>query len=196
MWQLFIINLLMGRKGKKKFTIPYIKYHLQPDLCQTVQTKYFMLKNDPCFNPRKIISKITKDHKVKSTTLRHWVKKWEEDISWDPYDTKNRGKCHRIFNDEQENNMMDYIEDNYIEPKGYFSNAQFQTLAFEVYDNLYRDSEDPPILVCSKNIISKFKTKYNVSSRLVHFKERNENYSEKVISEDINIFRATINLVI
>ena len=53
----------------------------------------------------------------------YWTKKWDTDVSWDPFDTKNKGICHRIFDDSQEQNMMDYIEDNYINTNGYFSNS-------------------------------------------------------------------------
>lgn len=186
----------MGRKGRTKFPKPYTKYHEDPDLCQKVKNKYFKLKKDPIFNPRKIVSTITEDHNVKPTALRYWIKKWDKDISWNPFDTKNKGVCHRIFTDSQEQNMMDYIEDNYINTNGYFSNAQFQTLAFEAYDNIYKNVEKPPNFNCSKHFISDFKNKFNVSSRLAHFKERKENYTQNNAEEDIELFKATIKSVI
>ena len=132
----------MGRKNK--FKKSYTRYYLQPDLCHDVKKKYLKLKKDPVFNPRKIVSTISDDHNIKTTTLRSWIKKWDKEMSW-------------IFYDEQEQNLMDYIEDNYIEPKGYFSNSQFQNLAFETYDNIYRENKKPPNFVCINNFISKFK---------------------------------------
>lgn len=186
----------MGRRKRITFVRRYNKYWKQPELCKKVKETYFQLSNDPWFNKRHIISKISKDHKVTPTALRYWVKKWQTNIAWDPFDTKNKGTCHRIFNDDQEKNIADYIEDNYIEPHNYFSNSQFQTLAFEAYDNVYRDAENPPKFNCSKTFITDFKNKFNISSRLAHFKERNENFKEKDNLEEIDIFKAQIQSVI
>ncbi len=187
----------MGRKGKpKRFIKPYIKYHDQPDVCQSVKNEYFKLKKDKWFNPRKIVSHLMNKYTVKEGALRKWTKKWEKSIDWDPFDTKNRGKCHRIFTDDQEKSMVNYIEDNYINPGNYFSDGHFQSLAFEAYDNIYRNTDDPPPFQCSESFIYKFKQKYGISSRLAHFKEREPNFNSIENSEDINIFKATIQSVI
>lgn len=187
----------MGRKKRDKlFVKPNIKYHKQPDLCQKVKEKYLKLKKDPFFNQRKIFSQISSEHGVKQTTLRYWAKQWETDVSWSPMNTENHGTFHRVFTDEQEKSMVEYIEDNYIEPHNYFSNSQFQTLAFEAYDNIYRNQENPPNFCCSKNYISKFKNKYDISSRLAHFKERDIKISQDDMSEEIALFRSNIQTII
>lgn len=89
-----------------------------------------------------------------------------------------------------------YIEDNYIEPYDYFSNSHFQPLAFEAYDNIYRDAEGPSKFSCSKTFITNFKNKYCISSRLAHFKERNDNLNENVNYEEFDFFKAQIRSII
>lgn len=187
----------MGRrKGLKRFVQPYIKYHKQPDLCQSVKNEYFKLKKDEWFNNRKIVSHLVTKYDVKEGALRKWIKNWDKSITWDPYDTKNKGQCHRIFTDEQEMNLVNYIEDNYISQGNYFSDGHFQSLAFEAYDNIYRNIKDPPPFQCSESFIYKFKEKYHISSRLAHFKEREPNFNSIDNSEEINTFKATIESVI
>ena len=188
----------MGRRKRKTFVSKFNQYWKQPDLCHDIKDTYFKLAKYQYFDKRHIISKISNDYKIKPTSLRYWVKQWQTKRDWDPTDTKNKGKHHRIFNDEQEKNIAEYIEDNYIEPHNYFSNSQFQTLAFEAYDNIYRDAEDPLNFSCSKTFITDFKNKYCISSRLAHFKERKENLNlnENVNNEEIDFFKAQIRSVI
>lgn len=188
----------MGRRKRKTFVSKFNQYWKQPDLCHDIKDTYFKLAKYQYFDKRHIISKISNDYKIKPTSLRYWEKQWQTKIEWDPTDTKNKVKHHRIFNDEQEKNIAEYIEDNYIEPHNYFSNSQFQTLAFEAYDNIYRDAEDPPNFSCSKTFITDFKNKYCISSRLAHFKERKENLNlnENVNNEEIDFFKAQIRSVI
>lgn len=66
---------------------------------------------------------------------------------------------------------------------------------FQIH-NIYKNVENPPNFNCSKHFISDFKNKFDVSSRLAHFKERNENYTQNNSVEDIEIFKATIKSVI
>lgn len=142
-----------------KFRSPQIKYHLNIPACKAAKEEFFRLKDHPSFDQRKIVSKIATDYNIKAPTLRHWIQMWRDDPLWVPYNTLNHGKCHRIFQDDQEQNIADYIRKNYLQTNKYFSNAQFQTLAFEAFDNVYSNVEKPPRFVCSPNYISKFKKK-------------------------------------
>ncbi|KAK8887271.1 hypothetical protein M9Y10_038309, partial [Tritrichomonas musculus] len=163
----------MGRRKRKTFVSKFNQYWKQPDLCHDIKDTYFKLAKYQYFDKWHIISKISNDYKIKPTSLR-------------------------IFNDEQEKNIAEYIEDNYIEPHNYFSNSQFQALVFEAYDNIYRDAEDSPDFSCSKTFITDLKNKYCISSRLAHFKERKEilNLNENVYNKEIGFFKAQIRSVI
>ena len=100
---------------------------MQTDVCQSVKNEYFRLKKDPWFNDQKIVSHLITKYDIKEKALRNWIKNWEKNITWDPYDTKNKGLYHRIFTDEQEMNMANYIEDNYIN-QGNYRDGHFQSL--------------------------------------------------------------------
>lgn len=125
---------------KARFSQPYIKYCKCPETCIEVKDKYFKYKKDQWFNDRHIVSTISKEYNVKQKTLRGWIKNWTKDKSWMPFDTKNKGKCHRIFTDKQENSIMDYIDANYISEGNFFSDKSKQRNRNETNCSIYSRS--------------------------------------------------------
>lgn len=183
------------KKTKSRFPHPYIKYWKDPDLCMTVKQKYLEHKNslnEDCH----FVSRIAALHGINRKTLRGWMKKWDEDKSWNPFYTKNHGSFHRIFNDQQEDNIMEYIDANYISEGNYFSDSQFQTVVFDAFNLIHEDDLEIPNFNCSAHFIHDFKTRHNVSSKMAHFKQRSKNNPKSDNTYVIDEFKATIQSVI
>ena len=106
------------------------------------------------------------------------MKKWDEDKSWNPFYTKNHGSFHRIFNDQQEDNIMEYIDANYISEGNYFSDSQFQTVVFNAFNLIHEDDLEIPNFNCHAHFIHDFKIRNNVSSKY-HILNKDRKKSKK-----------------
>lgn len=69
---------------------------------------------------------------------------------------------------------MDYIDINYILKGNYFSDKEFQTLTFKAFEMIHRDDVEIPNFSYSAHFTHDFKERHDASSRLAHFKQRNE----------------------
>ena len=117
-------------------------------------------------------------------------------MNYDPSDKKVHGAFHRIFTDEQENNIVEYIDEVYIKLGKYFSDFFFESLIFEAYDDIYQNSPSAPPFQCSPGFIKDFKDRHRISSRLSHFRQRPIKKSEQKISEEIELFKLNIKSLI
>lgn len=106
------------------------------------------------------------------------------------------GTFNRIFTDEQEANIVEYIDTNYIQQGKYFSDSAFQTVAFEAFDEIYKDSDNIPKFQCSSHFIFDFKNRHRISSRLAHFRQRPVNKTQEQIDEEINDFKSQVRNLI
>lgn len=163
---------------KKKFGQPHRKYGSEPKLCRRIRARYLRLLNDPYTLERNIISKLAKEFGIPRTTIWRWTKRWKRDINYDPSDMKCHGTFNRIFTDEQESNIVEHINETRIKLGKYFPDFAFQSLIFDAYDEIYRDSDSPPSFNCSPGFIKDFKNRNRISSRLAHFRQRPLNKSE------------------
>ena len=78
----------------------------------------------PCFTD------VSRRSSVPESTVRNWYSQYLKDSTWRPYNTKLiHGTHNRIFTDEQEKAIADYIEANYFAPGYAFHNYDFQILA-------------------------------------------------------------------
>ncbi|KAK8878550.1 hypothetical protein M9Y10_005330 [Tritrichomonas musculus] len=116
-----------------------------------------------------ILTSLSKKYNFKRKTLE----KWKVQTDWKPYDTTVHGSFNRIFTNEQEKTMSEYIQFNYINEDLYFSDKYFLMLAFERLENIYTN-QDMPKFICSPHFISNFKERNRFSSRRAHFKRRPE----------------------
>lgn len=183
-------------KRLKRFKTPHKRYWKDVEVCYCVKDEYFKLTKDVTFDKRKIVSRVATDFNVNKKTLRGWINKWKTDISWMPFDTSNHGLFHRIFTDKEEEGIMDYIDMNYISEGEYFSDKEFQTLAFEAFEMIHGNDDEIPNFSCSAHFIHNFKERHDVSSRLAHFKQRNAPKTNENVSEEINSFKATVQSII
>lgn len=136
-------------KTKKRFGKPHRKYWMYSQLCKKIKQTYFDLKNDEWFDDKKIHKKLNSDFGVPLSTIYRWTWKWQSDMNWDPADTSVHGDFNRIFTDEQENSVVSFIKENYIDEGNYFSGIHFQSLMFDAYDDAFRHEEETPEFSCS-----------------------------------------------
>lgn len=126
--------------------------------------------------------KISEETGIPTSTLSRWAHKLEEDPSFDPLDTKY-GEHLRIFTDDEENNISDFIVENFIIPGNYFTDEDFKEVAMiawrEKYLPLINDDDDDNAIRkkvkefhCSAGFISDFKENHRFSSKKMHLRRR------------------------
>lgn len=181
---------------RSHFGVPHRKYYNKPKLCKKVKDDYFQMINDPYFDKRKIKSTLNEKYKIPKTTLSYWIQKWKINQNWDPTNMRVHGTFNRIFTDEQEANIVEYINTNYIQQGKYFSDSAFQTVAFEAFDEIYKDSDNIQKFQCSSHFIFDFKNRHRISSRLAHFRQRPVNKTQEQTDEEINDFKSQVRNLI
>lgn len=77
---------------------------------------------------------------VPSSTLSYWRKRQREDPNYHPL-LNAISQCKRIFSNEEEGYLTDYIEENIIKQGLLFQNQDFKNLIMEAYleKNLYKE---------------------------------------------------------
>jgi hypothetical protein len=109
---------------------------------------------------------------VPRMTLSGWKDHYEEDPAWRPWDT-NWGQHLRVFTDEEENNIVEFITANFIEPGLLFTNEDFRMLMFDCYHEKYPGGNwDEADFFCSPGFIHDFKERNDLTSRRGHFERR------------------------
>lgn len=91
---------------------------------------------------------------------------------------------------------MEYIDTNYFSEGYYFSDSQFQTVVFDAFNLIHEDDLEILKFNCSAHFIHDFKTRYNVSSKMTHFKQWSKNNPKSDNTYIIDEFKATIQSVI
>lgn len=182
--------------AQTKFGVPHRKYGSSCKLCRRIKKYYIKLLNDPMTPNRNIVSKLSKKYNIPRTTVWRWVKRWEKDDNYDPSDMSVHGTFNRIFTDEQERNLTEYIVEVYIKTGRYFPDFAFQSLAFQLYDDIYENSLNAPSFNCSSGFINDFKNRNKFSSRLAHFRQRPISKSQKKINQEIDNFKSLVTQLI
>lgn len=184
------------KPSKSHFGQPQNKYSKEPGLCEKIKSQYFSLKQDEWVDNKKIHNMLNEEFGVPLSTLYRWTNKWEINPKWSPADTSVHGNFHRIFNDDEEKNMVEYIDSNYINPGNYFSGIHFQSLAFEAFDEKFGEEEDMPHFNCSPQFIQDFKERNKITSRVAHFRQRPVKKTDEEITNELNEFKIQIQSLI
>lgn len=97
---------------------------------------------------------------------------WVLNPEWKPYKGVVHGLHHRIFTNEEEKAICDYIRKNYLEVGHYFNNQAFRRLAVDAYLEKHFDDDNVKDVQFSRNFISCFKKRNHISSRRARYKRR------------------------
>ena len=115
---------------------------------------------------------LSKKTGVPERTLRNWYKRSKLEKNWRPYNPHSRAEHFRVFSDEEENAIADYIIENYFKPGFLFQDADFRHLAMQAFLEKHKDSELVPDFQCSPGFIQDFKKRNDLSTRRAHYKRR------------------------
>lgn len=146
-------------------------------LCDVCYDEWERELQDPEYQA-KGIRELNRKTGIPVSTIGRWHEHWQRDHSFRNYYYTNKGQARRIFSEEEENGIADFIRTNYIERGIYFSDAQFRDLCLNGYLLEYLQSDAPPEFHCSNGFIWDFKRKHRFSSRKSHYKRRPESNPE------------------
>lgn len=140
------------------------------------------------------IMKVFNETGIPYSNLARWHKSLCTIESFDPL-KKQHGKHRRIFNDQEENSIAQFIKEYYISPGYYFTDEDFKDIAFAAWREKYLpmlDSDNPEDLKsfkdfhCSDGFVFDFKNRHRFSSRKFHTKRRpdvSDEYEMNFINE-------------
>ena len=72
-----------------------------------------------------MISELHRGFSIPQKTVSNWYKQYKNDPDWRPYLTTNRSLAIRIFTDEEEQSMAEFIKENYLKQGLLFTDSQF-----------------------------------------------------------------------
>lgn len=176
----------------RTFTRPFHKPHRDYSRKKKLTLKVLgILNNTQNSGREESLTELSKQTGIPRTTLHYWKLRLELDPYWTPYDKKNHGAHHRIFTDEEEEALADFIRFNYIDQGYHFSDKSFINFANQAYNEKYQNIENPPQFNCSKHFIQNFKKRNRISSKRAHY-QRRPSASKKEIDKFIEDIKALI----
>lgn len=181
----------MRRNFSRQFHKPHRNYSRKKKLTMAVLDQLIDIINSPDMFEVESLTKLSIRSGVPRTTLQYWKNKLRHNPDWTPIDPTNHGAHHRIFTNEEEKALADYIRINYIEQGYHFSDKSFIILANQAYNEKYIDVENPPEFNCSKHFIQNFKKRNRISSKRAHY-QRRPSASKKDIDDFINEIKRLI----
>lgn len=120
---------------------------------------------------RGYIKKISLQTNISINTLKDWKKKLKKDPNFSPTRPKY-GISRRIFTEEEENEIADFIKEQIIRRGYFFNDDDFRELIMSEYIRKYKDSDDIIPFNASDGYIVNFKNKHKISSKKCHVKRR------------------------
>jgi hypothetical protein len=73
------------------------------------------------------------------------------------------GRHRRIFSDDEEQAIADFVTVHYLLPGNLFTDATFQHIAVQAFLEKFQESESPPQFDCSPRFITGFKKRNGFS---------------------------------
>ena len=131
---------------------------------------------------------------IPSSTIRGWYKKWLENPEWRPYIGDAHGLHNRIFSNEEEASICDFVVSNFIEPGNLFTNMDFKRVAADAYLQIHIDDEIKEVQFSNK-FVSDFKKRNHLSSRKAHYRRRPKVVTKEKISNWVKKVRTLIDSV-
>ena len=117
------------------------------------------------------IKKISLQTNISINTLKDWIKKLNKDSDFSPTRPKY-GISRKIFTEEEENEIANFIKEQIIRRGYFFNDDDFRELIMCEYLRKYKDSDDIIPFNASDGYIVNFKNKHKISSKKSHVKRR------------------------
>ena len=111
---------------------------------------------------------------IPTSTLSDWRRKKMINANFNPLD-KRTNIYKRIFTDEEENDITEYILENIIKPGILFTNYDFKNLVMDAFQEKFlyeNDYSKIPQFNCSDGFVTDFKNRNNFVSRRLHAARR------------------------
>jgi hypothetical protein len=106
-------------------------------------------------------------------TIYYWHKCWVSNHNWRPWDPTHHGMHNRTFRDQDEDEMVKQIDEEYTQRGRLFTNESFRRMAARTYAGLIdEDADDIPNFNASNGFIWRFKKRHELVSRKAHPKRR------------------------
>lgn len=110
---------------------------------------------------------ISVKYNIKSETLKQKYRKWIDDNNID-FDVENRGGHNKIFDENQERDLVDYITNVFIKGNLIFTNEHMKELVLQKYTMIQQEIDNnfiiDPNFAISDRWIVKFKKRWKLSS--------------------------------
>jgi hypothetical protein len=120
------------------------------------------------------LSRLADESGVPRTTLSGWKVRHDTDPLWRPWNSE-WGQHLRIFTDDEEANMVEFITANYLDHGLLFTDEDFRVLAIDFYQEKWHDIDwETANFVCSRGFIHDFKERNDLTSRRGHFERRSQ----------------------
>ncbi len=167
----------MNRVFHHKFHVKrnYNKYHLDEEVVNEVFEKF----EDPAWN----LSDISRASNIPFHTIQQWYAKYRENKDYRP--GKLIGQHKRYFTTEQEEDIVQYIRENYIQPGKGVKRKHLRLVIFKCWQQ--QDIENRGTQVLTKKMftykfINSFCRRHRLSFRTIRGKKRST-ISEKEVEE-------------
>ena len=135
------------------------------------ELEYIFTREFPNWTPESA-RRIADGTGVPISTIYSWRQRWMGDRSWRPTNSAH-GKHHRVFTDEEEQGISEYIFKNFIMANRAFTNQDFKDLCMSAFLEKHKDGPIPAFSV-SQGFIQDFKDRNFFSTRRVNPKKRPE----------------------
>ena len=156
---------MMGQPQTKFSKHPHNDYYRQKDICNQVFQHFPNVQ-------RGSLARIAEQFNIPDSTIRGWYQHWKIDPSWRPYDGSVHGTHNRIFTNEEESSIADFIRQNFIQTGQIFQNIDFKNLASQAFLEKYNEEEDCPEPMFSPKFVRDFKKRNGLSSRKARYRRR------------------------
>ena len=115
-------------------------------------------------------NKIARETGIPKSTLYSWRQHWIKNRCWRPTNSAH-GVHRRIFTDEEEQTVSEYIFSNFLLVNRAFTNQDFKDLIMQAFLEKHKDGPVPEFSV-SQGFIEDFKRRNFFSTRRAHPKKR------------------------
>ncbi|OHS93796.1 hypothetical protein TRFO_13773 [Tritrichomonas foetus] len=158
----YLADLALEKFVKRR---PYIQY---TKIVKKLEPIFFLMQVKLRHGEYRRISKTTG---IPYTTILSWKNKILKDNNWRP-NKVNFNISKRVFTDDEEIQLINMIQTEYLDKNIFFSDSDFKYKALNYYYQTLNKGIDDSEFLCSPTFIADFKKRHEISLRKPHLKRR------------------------